>query len=476
MKKFIILISIIFIFSCSEEKLSLIDPNRITFDSLLKSEKGVESLVLGIYERSRTIWMNPRDFRFIRCDTYNVQSKTFENYDINKFTLNPLDSEPNSIWENRYGVIARVNLILNTLDETPVSNDLKDRFRGELCFFRAKKYFELVRLFGAVPLFTTPLTIEEARKTSRSAVDNIYTQIISDLNLAIDYLPESVSNEEYGRLTKYAAMAYLAKVYMTLKEWQPAGELLKLIINSNKYTFYEGNWVDIFAREDLQPQFYIFAVRFRADELGNNASPWWDSRIPSDIKISTYGLAGEVHSLPLSEDVINSFDVSDVRRNVSISLTYENAQGVIRDDFPSMVKFHQGGPLINGKAGTDFPFIRYSDVVLLYAEVCNELNQNINDAYFWLNKVRNRAGLESISPSAGNALRLAIEEERKKELFGEGHRWFDLVRTGRAVQVMNQHFVNIGENLVIDENDLLFPIPNVQILRHTSEIQQNPGY
>jgi len=477
MKKLIIfLIPMILTFSCAQEELSLIDPNRTTFESLLKSEDGVKSLVLSIYESTRTIWTSSIEVRFLRCDTYDVQNKTYDNYKVNKFTLDALDGVSNSLWSNRYGVISDVNAILSELNGTPVPDDLRNRYEGELRFFRAQKYFELVRLFGAVPLFTSPLTIDEARDLDRTEVEKVYTQIIDDLNLSIDYLPETVPDDEYGRVTKYAAMAYLAKVHMTLKNWQSANELLKSIINSNNYTFYEGNWQDIFMREDLQPQFYIFMARFRADELGNSGERWWTNHLPSDIEISTYGIAGEINADPLSADVIQSFEDTDVRKNISIGLTYENAQGEIRDDFPFLKKFHQGGPLINGLAETDFPFIRYADVVLMYAEVCNELNQNINDAIYWLNKVRNRVGLDSVFPSAGDELRFAIEEERKKELFGEGQRWFDLLRTGKAIEVMNQHFINIEENLVIDENDLLLPIPNQQILRHRVEIQQNPGY
>ena len=196
---------------------------------------------------------------------------------------------------------------------------------------------------------------------------------------------------------------------------------------------------------------------------------------PSDIKISTYGIAGDAVSPPISEDLINSYEDGDVRKDVSIGLTYENAQGEIKDGFPYLKKFHQG-TLTSSRAGTDFPFIRYTDIVLMYAEVCNELNQNTGEAIDWLNKIRNRAGLGSVFPAAGNELRLAIEKERRHEFCGEGQRWFDLVRTGKAVEVMNQHFINIGEDLIIDENDLLFPIPDIQILRHTTDLQQNPGY
>ena len=478
MKRNIILLISIYILtiSCNKEELTLIDPNRTTFESLMKNANGVESLVLGIYSSTRSIWDNGQyDFRFLRSDEYDLQNITYENYLINKFKLDATDGQSNSIWSNGYSTISAVNDILSKIDEAPIPEDKKIRYKGELLFFRAQKYFDLVRYFGDVPLITTQLTIDEARNTIRTGVDKVYAQIIQDLDLSISNLPAILPEEEYGRVTKYAAMAYLAKVYMTLKDWSSANELLKTIINSNIYTFYEGNWMDIFSREDLQPQFYIFAARFKADELGNSSDAWWENHLPSDIEISTYGIAGDISAPPLSEDVIQSFEDNDIRKNISLALTYENAQGEIKNSFPFLKKFHQG-ILVNSRAGTDFPFIRFTDVVLMYAEVCNELNQNINEAIIWLNKVRNRAGLESVYPAGGNDLRLAIEIERQKELFGEGHRWFDLVRTGRAITIMNQHFVNIGEDLIIDENDLLFPIPDIQILRHTSEIKQNPGY
>ena len=122
----------------------------------------------------------------------------------------------------------------------------------------------------------------------------------------------------------------------------------------------------------------------------------------------------------------------------------------------------------------NFTAIRYSDVLLMYAEALNETSKT-EDAHLYINQVRKRAGLVELTGLSKNELFLSIEKERRVEFLYEGHRWFDLVRTGRAIEVLNKHFTDSGLSYTVDQNELLMPIPQRERDINPA-LEQNPGY
>lgn len=155
---------------------------------------------------------------------------------------------------------------------------------------------------------------------------------------------------------------------------------------------------------------------------------------------------------------------------------YNNAAGVFVAD--RYVVKYKDKPHADGDNDNNWPVIRYADILLMYAEAINEKNNGPTQAAFaMVNDVRKRAGLAALPVTLNyNSFALAIEHERQVELAFEGHRWFDLVRTGRAVAVMSQHFKNMGRSTVVQNYHLLYPIPQTEVDVNPSLIKQNAGY
>ena len=177
-------------------------------------------------------------------------------------------------------------------------------------------------------------------------------------------------------------------------------------------------------------------------------------------------------------DIINAYETGDLRKDVSVASSYTNAAGQVIPD--RYIKKYYDVPVAKNDNGNNIPLIRYADVLLMYSEALNETSyQADGEALANLNLVRSRAGLAKKTAAdlpTQQAFRLAIEQERRVELAFEGHRWFDLVRTDRAVTVLNSKKEQIRLVADLTTNNLIFPVPQSQIDINKDKIKQNPGY
>lgn len=196
------------------------------------------------------------------------------------------------------------------------------------------------------------------------------------------------------------------------------------------------------------------------------------------IQIGSGIIARGTGTYLLTRDLYREFDPADERLSM-----IETMEGTQRD-YIFMLKYYDFGMTSRIDSGCDWIVHRWADVLLMYAEALNETGST-NDALHYVTEVRTRAGLatDPAIASGASAMRQAIAQERRLELYGEGHRWFDLIRTGKAIEVMNAHFSDprldndeIGENSKMEEYKLLFPIPVDQVLLNPDKIKQNPGY
>lgn len=333
--------------------------------------------------------------------------------------------------------------ILSTNNVIENSTDAMDI--GEAKFLRALSYFKLVLVFGDVPVnlvanpSTTDLSIFE-----RQPVADVYNNIIiPDLQDAIATLDNSEIGS--GRASQIAAQALLARVYVYRGNFGSAEPLLAAAVNgaAGAGITLQTNYADIFSVDNELNSEIIFATQRSssiADEYG--FSEFW----------SWYGGLDTKSLMPLDPDLITAFDESpgDLRRAVNIDET-----------LMASTKYPQAG-------GDDHDWIeiRLADVILLYAETLNE-NGNTSGALMELNKIRTRAGLPNSDATTQTEVRQAIHDERRLELAFEGHRWFDLVRTGTAETELETS---------INSDYLLFPIPISEILATDGVITQNPGY
>ncbi len=341
-------------------------------------------------------------------------------------------------------ILSSNNVIENSTDPTDI---------GEAKFLRALSYFKLVLVFGDVPVNlvanpnTTDLSIFE-RQPVAEVYDNV---IIPDLMDAIAALDNSAIAS--GRASQIAAQGLLGKVYVHRGDFANAEPLLASVVNgaASSGISLVGNFADIFVT-DLNAE-VIFATQISSsivDEYG--FSEFWSWSGGLDTK----------SLMPLDPDLIAAFDAvandtldgGDVRRAVTVN-----------DTLMASPKFPQTG-------GEDLDWIemRLADAILLYAETLNENGATPSEVLALLDPIRTRAGLVPLDPAVLNTqalVRQAIRDERRLELAFEGHRWFDLVRTGTAEAELG---------LTIDSNYLLFPVPISEILATDGVITQNPGY
>lgn len=393
-----------------------------------------------------------------------------------EFDLPPVNATNfnlSATWNDSYRVIARANIVLNRIDEATIADNLKKQFSAEAKFIRALTYFNLVRVFGEVPLILKEIpSAEDAFSYSRETPANVYMQIIKDLQEAEQALPVSYSAGDAGKATSGAAKTILAKVYLTQHKFAEAAAKLKEVINAGTYNLLP-NYNDIFNPANGWNKEIVFAINYQKGGIGEG-SPFPNFFIPNQSGNEIVPAGAAAGYAQITEDFDQAFEANDLRKSISV--------GVYQSVFKYTRKYLDV-PSANFDSNNDWIVTRYADVLLMYAEALNETG-NLAAAITYLNTVRARAGLPNKTVSdipTQDAFRLAVEHERRVELSIEGHRWFDLIRTNRVKTVMNAYYIkeNVKRNGVIEvlqDFMLLCPIPTSQVNINPDKIKQNPGY
>lgn len=363
-----------------------------------------------------------------------------------------------SVWRDHYKTIQGANVVLNRINDVAFdSEETKNARKGEMMFIRSLMYFNLVRAFGDVPLVTKETTDPfEYFGQGRTASTAVYAQIVKDLEEAIALLP--MVNDKIGKVRKTAAQALLGKVYLTQKEWAKAKASLEAVVNSNQHELVAIDKIFGIANENNVE--VIFDVQFAAQVNGNaEGSNMQQQFSPSGTLANAKG-----HNLPTKE-LYDLYDTADLRKQQYVAITDNN--------IPYSLKLTR--PTHNpADGGSNFIVLRYADVILMLAEIEAQMG-NTTVAVDYLNQIRERAGLNVVTDNNTAIVLEKIAVERRLELINEGHRWFDLIRYGTAVEVMNKWFTTHNVNIVINQNHLLQPIPQDQIDTDPAMVQ-NPGY
>ncbi|KAA6349081.1 RagB/SusD family nutrient uptake outer membrane protein [termite gut metagenome] len=369
-------------------------------------------------------------------------------------------------WDTYYTSLYRVN---NALSRLPA--DAKASQAG-LRFLRALYYFDMIRAWDNVALVTTPLSIEEAYKVALSSSDKVYEQIIVDLKFAIENLKEKGDESlSAGVPTKGAAKTLLGKVYLTKKNKTEAATILRDVVTSGKYSLV--SYADLWDLKKKNSNESIFEIQYRGG-ANNPYSLYWSYFTPYENgEVTAWGYGDN----QVSNDLWNAYESSDIRRDLSIA-SYEkgvkNDKGeVTLTTFRYAIKWKdENAALDNDRhemGDNNFIVLRYADVLLMLAEATGETSH--------LNEVRDRVGLPLYgSPEYPTSLygtvALAIEHERQVEFALEFHRFFDLKRTDRAIDVMKAS----SKKSEFDTNNLYLPIPQAVLDQNPNLIKQNPGY
>lgn len=399
------------------------------------------------------------------------------------FSHIPTEGNISRWWNTLYEGVKRANVVIEKVPAIQMNESLKSRYIGEAKFLRALFYFDLVRAWGGVPLVTTTTPSPEL---TRASVDDIYELIEQDLMDAIGVLPEKseYAPADIGRASKGAARALLAKVYLFRGNFVDAETYALEVINSGQYDL-EADFSDANSeagRHGVESVFEVGALPFENVQSGGNQYA------------NVQGVRGQPNrgwgfNRP-SIDLQNSFEAGDPRLDATVIFLGEILDGVlIQGDGATPDETRDGdGNLIeietyNQKVwtpGENVPtafnhnrrIIRYADVLLMAAEALNENNKS-SDALTHLNDVRERARagnaaiLPDITTTDQAVLRNIILNERRHELALEGHRFWDLVRTGRAPQVLGPLGFEEGKHE-------LLPIPQSEVDLTNGRIVQNP--
>lgn len=388
------------------------------------------------------------------------------------------NSRIQKVWQQLYYGINRANIAIDNIPAIQMDTAQRARLVRESKFIRGLLYFDLVRLYGAVPLVLhNPTTINPtALLVGRSPVDSVYAQIITDLKEATN-LPKSYSGTDVGRATGGAAHTLLAKVYLTQQDWSDALAQLNIVINGGYGYSLFPNYYDAFQKATKNGKEHIFSVQFETN-LGAANSVQYLSLSFTSFNPKTWPI-----DVPADSSLYKLFSATDTRRAVTFYSSEYNAatgQTVVYNNpyAPYLNKFvdYSITPLsTQNQSGINYPVLRYADVLLMYAEAQNELSGGPTaDAYAAINQVRTRANVPNLTAGLNQSdFRDSLFLERRKEFIQEGHRWFDLVRQGGTTLVDALH--KIPAKSAASSKNTLFPIPLVEI-QLNPKLTQNPGY
>ncbi|WP_224995529.1 RagB/SusD family nutrient uptake outer membrane protein [Cesiribacter sp. SM1] len=492
MNKFYKTLSILFagmILSVGCEDFTDIDPEFAQdADSYFNAPADYEQALVGAYDLLQTsylsLWIGE-----IASDNAIAGGESVTDseglHQIDAMTHGGVNNELRSIFRWNYAGVTRANYIFENKDN--IDFEGKDEILAQAAFLRAYYYFELVKFFGAVPLvIDRRLSPDELASVPRSPATEVYAQIEEDLTYAAGILDWTA--EQKGRITKGAALALLGKAHLYQNEFAEAATVLDRVINEGPYALFQGDYNGIFRVVNEGNPEVVFDVQYTGIEggsydcfvclegfaaVGFHSIRGYNGPIYSD---------GNSYNLP-TQELVDAFEAGDPRlegaildieafiaANPDVEITYAEGggghTGYYNNKYSKRLD-ELGPPDTDLTSPVNHIVIRYADVLLMAAEAhARKANPNEEQARQYLNQVRERVDLEPVNAS-GEALLNAIYQERRVELAGEGHRFFDLVRTGRAAQEIDGFQTGRHE---------LFPIPQAEIDLARAGWQQNPGY
>ncbi len=483
--KRIITILVIMIFISCEDYLEILPEGQENTENFFNSENDYRDALVGVYDLLSTTYLN-NILGEIASDNSlcggGTSTDVLDWQQIDDMIHTADNNALRNIFQWMYAGISRANYIVEFQDN--IDFDGKDQLLAENLFLRSYYYFELVKFFGDVPLYVDGrISIEESQSIDRSPKSVVYAQIESDLLSAIDNLPWQQTQS--GRATKGAALALLGKVYLYQENFEEAAIALDQVINSGQYQLVP-SFATIFLNSNENNIESVFEVQYFGGEgasfdcfqcvEGNIAVGFMGPRFSGgDYSPFTSGFSFN----PPREELFNLYSDSDLRRDATIldMDAFVAERPDVTFNFGNVIDYtgyynkkyipYAEANLqdVNLTHSNNYRAIRYSDVLLMAAEAFNRGGIDDSKARDYVNMVRSRAGLSDIQ-SSGSNLTQDIFLERRLELAGEGHRFFDQVRTGQT---------NTIPGFTPGKNEL-FPIPRIEIELAGNNWPQNSGY
>jgi hypothetical protein len=470
------------------------DKSNFTVDSYFTRPEHATSAVNSIYENLKTTTgggFGGAPWMMLEFGTglANTELGQAQNSIFVRNLVNTSDNEYSRVyWVASYKGIGNANLVLAKVPAIAMDDVVKKKALGEARFLRAHYYYNLVRIFGKVPLITEP--VELASTTlypEQASEEEVYKLIVDDLVAA-----ESAGlpfTDPSGRVSTGAIKSMLASVYLTMagyplqkgaEYFKKAADKANEVITANQYSLFT-TYDDLHSLAKKNIGENIFMVQFATNI---QPSGWQTSIIPYNQGISAY--SDETGAIFANKEFVESYEKGDLRAQEkqfyyrSYSLSNDRKTVVDLGGYYIYKHFDTQAHLTTANSDLNWPLIRYAEVLLTYAEAANEVSGPTADALEAVNKIRRRAKLPDLAGLTKEQLRESIWKERWYELSFENKTWFDMARLRKAFNVSTKGFDNfVGHKFsygpVLKERELLFPIPTAEI-RNNSKLKQNTGY
>ena len=468
------------LYSCDDSFLNPIPDSAIVVDAFFASDDDVLAGIIGVYDAIQGVNVNTEsntnrfnrgiqfEFMVTEMRSDNTRTATLEGSraDFHRYRTDANNVQSEDYYQSMYQIIFRANNILNFIDVADESN--QSAYAAEAKFLRALAYFNLVRLYGPVPLVTSVAgPTDNELLFTRVEEAQVYSLIISDLQEAINTL----NNGFKSRASKAAAQGILAKVYLSQASPNYAGaqQLCEAIINGGEFGL-EGNFHDVFY-DELNDEI-LFAIQY---EFGNvQESQGFSAEFTATIR------QGRQDGLNIVNDnLVADFIQFGGNRTAESFVSFPRYTEVTKylpegSDVSIFPPTYGGSP---GNAGNDVIILRYADVLLMHAEAILAGGNGTSDgsAIESYMKVRERAGFDPVDDRPTELTKEALLVERRVELAFENQRFFDLLRFGVADAILSAH---AADNGYTDYNTrkLLLPIPSREINLSGGLLTQNAGY
>jgi hypothetical protein len=379
------------------------------------------------------------------------------------YTLTPLNNEITTLWGSPYQAMYQVNDVLNGItNNNNLSASFIKQITAEMEVTRAFYYFNLVNLFGGVPLVTS-INYTATAQLPKASVAAVYTQILTDLTDATKKLtaayPVYISGASSGhaRPNLYTALALLAKVHLYQGQWQAAYSAADSVIKFGGFSL-ETNLNNVFL-DGSQEAIW---------QLPNENSSTGTAEASNFLPYSS----GQTPTFVVTDSLLAQFETGDQRKTNWLGTSIVPVSSTQNDTLYYPAKYQDRVPT---SPATDYMMLRLAEMYLIRAEAAAELNTNLSVAVADINTIRLRAGLTAVNPTTQTAILAAVRKERRTEMcFEWGNRWFDLNRT-----VNDAKYPSNGQAAAVltgyQSFDALYPLPQTQI-QLNSHLIQNPGY
>lgn len=485
--------------SCSEDFLNQTDPTKVGVDVFYKDEAQLKQALSGVYSQVQALTNTAYIFGEFQTDNTTIDLNPSDRggaggWEAFEFsTVNSGNGEINNVWNAYYAALYNANLTLEKMAKTTVADAPKKEIEGQLKFLRAYLYFNLVQYFGDVVIVTSTLTVPDpAFDLVRSPQAEAWALVEKDLKEAIALLPAKYAADgDKGRATKGAALSLLGKTYLINKKYADAITLLKEVttLGYSLNASYADNFDPSSSKKNGKES--VFEIQYQGD---NDLGEWSNFQYVFAPRVSKGAVTGFSsganggRNVP-TNDIMAAYETGDLRKDISLKPSFTLDGKVYPVPFVS--KYNYPHTIVN-RTNTNWPILRYADVLLMLAESINEQAGPTGEALGYLNQIRKRAGLADLAGLDKTAFRTAVLKERRLELAFENQRWFDLKRTKTPAEwaaFMNAHGAmerakptvdrgNVPFNstdYIYTESEYVLPIPAPQILIN-AKLTQNPGY